>query len=181
MKSGTAARDTSIPLNKAVTHAVWLTGSASISNSGFPGGIAVQKGSTLLLSLWVYVKPGTGSASLAAELIDTKLGTPVASAAIATESEGRWVHLNTSMSPNTTSPNCRFELHGVGERTIGVTVVSLFPRNTFMGRRLGLREDVAGVLNESQPAFIRLPGGCYVEGQDLQYRYAQHGMIVEHK
>ena len=29
------------------------------------------------------------------------------------------------------------------------------------------RTDVAAWLNETQPAFIRLPGGCYVEGTDL--------------
>ena len=38
---------------------------------------------------------------------------------------------------------------------------------TWLGRKNGLRTDVAQWLNESQPAFLRTPGGCYVEGHNL--------------
>ena len=64
---------------------------------------------------------------------------------------------------------CRFQLRVLGAATakVGATVVSLFPAKTWMGRANGLRADVASLLNESQPAFLRTPGGCYVEGHNL--------------
>ncbi len=45
-----------------------------------------------------------------------------------------------------------------------VDVVSLFPP-TYKGRENGLRPDLAQLLAEIRPAFIRFPGGCYVEGE----------------
>ena len=47
-------------------------------------------------------------------------------------------------------------------------MISLFPALTWMGRTNGLRADVAALLNESKPAFIRMPGGCYVEGARVE-------------
>ena len=45
--------------------------------------------------------------------------------------------------------------------------VSLFPP-TYKGRPNGLRLDLAKYLEELKPAFIRYPGGCYVEGLSFE-------------
>lgn len=72
------------------------------------------------------------------------------------------------------SDGCRLQLRvsGGADVRVGATVVSLFPADTWMGRSNGLRTDVAGWLNESQPPFLRTPGGCYVEGHSLQNGWA---------
>lgn len=44
-------------------------------------------------------------------------------------------------------------------------VASLFPY-TWKGRNNGCRADLAQLLYETKPTFLRFPGGCYVEGQD---------------
>jgi alpha-L-arabinofuranosidase len=51
-----------------------------------------------------------------------------------------------------------------GTGTLWLDVVSLFPENTFKGRRNGLRNDLAQYIAGLHPAFVRWPGGCYVEG-----------------
>lgn len=52
-----------------------------------------------------------------------------------------------------------------GKGTIVLDVVSLFPP-TFKNRENGLRPDLAQLLYNIHPKFVRFPGGCYVEGQE---------------
>lgn len=56
--------------------------------------------------------------------------------------------------------------------------VSLFPKDTYKGRKNGLRKDLAELLEEIHPKFMRFPGGCLVhdgslnaEDRDSQYRW----------
>ena len=51
-----------------------------------------------------------------------------------------------------------------GKGTLQLDVVSLFPP-TFKNRENGLRPDLAQMLYEMHPKFMRFPGGCFVEGQ----------------
>ena len=48
--------------------------------------------------------------------------------------------------------------------------VSLFPQNTFKGRMNGMRLDVAQMIANLKPGFMRLPGGCIAEGATLENR-----------
>ena len=50
---------------------------------------------------------------------------------------------------------------------IAIDFVSLFPQKTFKGRRNGLRPDLAQVLADLQPRFMRFPGGCVAHGDGL--------------
>jgi alpha-L-arabinofuranosidase len=43
-------------------------------------------------------------------------------------------------------------------------MVSLFPKETFKGRENGIRKDLGQMIADMKPAFVRFPGGCYVEG-----------------
>ena len=52
-----------------------------------------------------------------------------------------------------------------------VDMVSLFPQDTYKGRKNGLRKDLAEKLEELHPAFLRFPGGCVVEGVTLEKAY----------
>ncbi|MGN0225532.1 MAG: alpha-L-arabinofuranosidase C-terminal domain-containing protein [Prevotella sp.] len=49
--------------------------------------------------------------------------------------------------------------------------ISLFPEDTWKGRENGLRKDIAEALEETKPGVFRFPGGCIVEGTDLESRY----------
>ena len=186
-------RDASAPLNDAVRNALWLSpptlgaaggGGASAYNTGFLGAIAVQAGEELSLSLWVYVRGG-GLISLNATLLavgaDTGAAAVVASAVLLTDesAQPQWRRINATMVAGAGGcSQCRLQLHASGAAgaapaaaaaapSVGVTVVSLFPAATFRDRPNGLRRDVAGWLNESRPAVLRGPGGCYVEGRNI--------------
>lgn len=56
-----------------------------------------------------------------------------------------------------------FENAGVYE----LDMVSLFPQDTFMGRKGGLRKDIAEALKEMKPKFMRFPGGCLTHDGSL--------------
>ena len=49
-------------------------------------------------------------------------------------------------------------------------MISLFPP-TFKGRENGNRADLMGMMTEMRPKFLRLPGGNYLEGDEIQDRY----------
>ena len=49
--------------------------------------------------------------------------------------------------------------------------ISLFPAKTFNGHENGLRVDLAQKLADIKPGIFRFPGGCIVEGTDLDTRY----------
>jgi alpha-N-arabinofuranosidase len=60
----------------------------------------------------------------------------------------------------------------VDERgTLDLDMVSLFPVDTWKHRPNGLRKDLAQLLYDMHPGFLRFPGGCIVEGRELATRY----------
>lgn len=54
---------------------------------------------------------------------------------------------------------------------LALDVVSLFPANTFKSRPNGLRADLAQLLADIHPKFIRFPGGCLAHGDGLGNMY----------
>ena len=49
--------------------------------------------------------------------------------------------------------------------------ISLFPVETFNGDSNGMRKDIAEAIQALQPGVFRFPGGCIVEGTNLETRY----------
>lgn len=65
-----------------------------------------------------------------------------------------------------------------GRGKVYLDFVSLFPADTYKGRRGGLRRDLAEMLERLSPGFVRFPGGCLVhdgaldeDARDAQYRW----------
>jgi alpha-N-arabinofuranosidase len=48
---------------------------------------------------------------------------------------------------------------------------SLFPRKTFHNRPNGLRLDLAQIIADLKPKFMRFPGGCLAHGDGLDNMY----------
>ena len=48
-----------------------------------------------------------------------------------------------------------------------IDMVSLFPQDTFLGKKGGLRRDIAEALGEMKPKFMRFPGGCLTHDGSL--------------
>lgn len=58
-----------------------------------------------------------------------------------------------------------------GKGSVDLDLVSLFPVETWQGRPGGLRRDIAQMIADLKPGFLRFPGGCIVEGRNLTNRY----------
>jgi alpha-L-arabinofuranosidase len=65
-----------------------------------------------------------------------------------------------------------------GRGKVYLDFVSLFPKDTYKGRRNGVRKDIAELLEQMHPKFMRFPGGCLVhdgaldaDARDAQYRW----------
>jgi alpha-L-arabinofuranosidase len=61
--------------------------------------------------------------------------------------------------------------------TFALRFVSLFPTDTFDHQTNGLRADLAQMVADLKPSFVRFPGGCFVEGDILAHRFRWRGSI----
>jgi len=73
--------------------------------------------------------------------------------------------IRATLKPSRTEPKARLVLQTETACTIELTSVSLVPVSTYKGH--GMRRDLAEMLAAIKPAFMRFPGGCYVEGDRI--------------
>lgn len=154
-------------LNNAQGKALQITvkadkaATASLINEGFWGINAVQ-GRTYKLSLFAK---GNYKGGLKARLISADDKTVYAETTVDAAIGKKWNKYTAELTANANDPKAQFELVFDGKGTVTLDVVSLFPP-TFMNRPNGLRPDLAQLLYNIRPKFVRFPGGCYVEGQE---------------
>ena len=80
---------------------------------------------------------------------------------------GEWKQYQVVLTAGATEPAGRLEIVAMAPGTVWLDMVSLFPRQTWHERGNGLRSDLGEMLDQMKPAFVRFPGGCYVEGNKL--------------
>ncbi len=132
-------------------------------NEGFWGINAVQ-GRQYHLSFWVRSPKYKGTVK--ATLCSKDGGTLYAETVVgAFPTDKAWHKVEASLISNGNDPQAQFAMVFDGEGTIQIDVVSLFPP-TFMNRPNGMRPDLANMLWQMHPKFMRFPGGCFVEGQE---------------
>jgi len=90
-----------------------------------------------------------------------------------------WQRFEAKITSSATTTNGRLVLLATAAGTVDVDMVSLMPGETFKGRRNGLRADLAQLLADLKPGFMRFPGGCIVEGADFQNMYRWKDTIGE--
>ncbi len=76
-----------------------------------------------------------------------------------------WKKHTLELTPNDTASDAYLVISSGEKATYYLDMVSLFPRDTWKGRPNGLRADLMEHIAAMKPAFIRFPGGCYVEGE----------------
>ena len=82
-----------------------------------------------------------------------------------------WKRYELVLSPNRTDDRGRLRVLLLGDGTVDLDHISLFPEKTWKGRKNGLRNDLAQALADLNPGVFRFPGGCIVEGTTLETRY----------
>ena len=150
-------------LNEKQGHALLVKSpipGAGISNPGY-WGINVVTGTQYKLSFWIKVlhgKPGSVLARLA-----TKSDHTLGATAIDVKFRKGWQKVEANIVATESDPQAVFHLTFQNPCSVLLDVVSLFPP-TYKGRENGCRIDLAEKLEALHPAFMRFPGGCYVEG-----------------
>ncbi len=82
-------------------------------------------------------------------------------------SGGDWHRVSGEIVASATDDSARFVVLLLKKGGLALDEISLFPRKTFRGRKNGLRPDLAQVVADLKPRFIRFPGGCLVHGNGL--------------
>jgi alpha-L-arabinofuranosidase len=145
-----------------------VKGSLSLTNEGFRG-MGIKNGLRYDLS-FMYRMPATGL-RLHAELLNSK-NEAIGSTVITPEATGdTWSKKVVSFNATATEMKGQFRLWFEGTGTIDLDMISLFPEDTWKKRPGGLRADMVQLLADMKPGFLRFPGGCIVEGFDLNNRY----------
>ena len=143
-----------------------------LENEGFFG-IGVKKDATYRFSLWARCPEG-GKSTLEVSFVDNDtMGEDQRFATVNINISGRqWRKYTATLKSPQTDPKAALRIFLAGEKaTTDVEHISLFPTDTWKGRENGMRKDLAQALFDMHPGVFRFPGGCIVEGTDLESRY----------
>ncbi len=146
---------------------------ASLKNEGFSG-IAVTAGDKYDFSVFVR-NPDKKSKKLLVRLVD-KEGNVIAGSSIKTTSD-KWKKYQTVLTSSKTISDASLEIIPQTKGIIHLDMISLFPQRTFKNHKNGLREDLAQVIADLHPRFVRFPGGCVSHGDGLKNIYKWENTI----
>jgi len=175
------AVDSSLPISEKnrksleVTIAESGTGRVGIVNEGF-WGIAVRKGEEYRLSL--RARAGSGFEGPLTVTLESRDGTVYGKETVAGLTPD-WKTYHCTFTASDTDSKARLVIAASGKGIFWLDTVSLFPGNAWKARPNGLRPDLAGMLAELKPAFVRFPGGCWVEGDTMKFAYRWKETIGE--
>ena len=149
---------------------VLLKQRVGVANDGY-WGVPVQPGTTYHASF--FAKTGKGFSGPVTLSIESNDGATVFARTQVANVSGDWRKYEATL---TTGPNVkpsasnRLVLLAGAPGTLWLSQVSLFPP-TWNDRPNGLRKDLMQLLADMHPAFLRFPGGNYVEGNAIANRF----------
>jgi alpha-L-arabinofuranosidase len=82
-----------------------------------------------------------------------------------------WKKYTATITANATEQKAKLNIWFEGAGVVDADMISLFPQKTWKNRPGGLRADLVQLLADMKPGFLRFPGGCIVEGRELDTRY----------
>ncbi|SHE88721.1 alpha-L-arabinofuranosidase C-terminal domain-containing protein [Dysgonomonas macrotermitis] len=150
-------------------HAEKRTG---LQNDGFFG-IGMKKGEKYRFSVWARLPQGGAKSKILIEIIKTN--TMAEHQAFVTQeleiTSSEWKKYEVILTPEMTESKSTLRIFLASPTTVDLEHISLFPVDTYNGHENGLRKDLAQALADIKPGVFRFPGGCVVEGTDLDTRY----------
>ena len=135
-------------------------------------GIGLKQGENYRFSVWARVPEGE-SAKIRVELCDPYNNEEMqffALKSITIDSKD-WKKYQVEIKSTKTIQKAALRIFLEGKNAVDLEHISLFPTDTWMGRENGMRKDLAQALADLKPGIFRFPGGCIVEGTDLDTRY----------
>jgi alpha-L-arabinofuranosidase len=128
-------------------------------------GIALRSGAEYLVSL--HARAGSAMAAITIAL-ESSAGEVLASSRIHPLS-AEWQKHELTLTPSSDATDAALIIIFDQAGTYHLDMISLFPRDTFNSRRNGMRKDLAEMIAAMKPAFVRFPGGCFVEGEEIEH------------
>lgn len=160
--SGSVALDDKVVMNEANTRSLRIMvdqggmGRFGVANEGY-WGIPLKKGETY--SFTFFAKAGEGCDGPVEACLEGAGGRLFASARF-TGLSREWKRYACEWKSSGNDRNARLTITASSPGTFWIDFVSLMP-----GNRQGVfRTDLLHMLNDLKPAFVRFPGGCFVEG-----------------
>ena len=140
-------------------------GKVSVVNNGY-WGMAITKDAEYRFSM--TARCGDGFNGPLTVAIESESGETLAQGTI--EGVGdNWKTFMLELRASNTEPQARLVISTAQKGTLWLDMVSLFPKKTWKDH--GLRVDLAEMLAGLKPSFVRFPGGCWVEGNDMAHMY----------
>ena len=141
-----------------------------LQNEGFFG-IGIEKDKEYRFSVWA--KAPKGASQIRVQLINEN--TMAEHQEFVQQkldiSGNEWKQYEVVLKAGRTEPKAQLRIFLSSKDPVCLEHVSLFPVDTYKGRKNGLRRDLAEALEDMQPGVFRFPGGCIVEGTTLDTRY----------
>jgi alpha-L-arabinofuranosidase len=169
----TATLDKTKPLSAKNPRALFLKfkkDSGTISNSGFSrakakekpayeGGLVFRQGEALHFAIY---QRGQAALEVRLEGHDGK----VLAQSDLPAPQSDWKRVELTLTPATTDLKGHLVLAGKSTGALWIDELSLMPVDTWKGH--GLRKDLAAMVADMKPGFVRFPGGCFVEGYNQE-------------
>jgi alpha-L-arabinofuranosidase len=139
--------------------------SVGVANDGY-WGMAVREGAKHNLSLFTRASEDfAGPLTISLQDKDGKILAKEILQGVSLE----WKEFHVALTSSGAEPKARLVISASQKGTVWLDMISLFPEETWKGR--SLRPDLANMLAGLKPAFMRFPGGCWVEGDTMKDAY----------
>ncbi len=154
--------------NRRYIHLESKTGAGyGLSNDGFRG-MGIKKDNGYDFSVWAR-RPAGSKVTLKVELVGSQ-GAVIGEATVVPDGND-WKKYAVSFKASATDPKAHLNVWLSGTGAIDLDMISLFPKDTWKQRPGGLRADMVQLLADMKPGFLRFPGGCIVEGRNIDERF----------
>jgi len=142
---------------------------AGVANAGFYG-MGIMQGESYKLSL--FARGGDGFSGPLTVSLESADNAVYATAELPALTDN-WKNYTLTLKASASDSKARLVISTAKPGTFWLDMVSLFPEKTWKDH--GLRPDLAEMLVGLKPAFVRFPGGCWVEGDTMKesYRWKQ--------
>ena len=158
--------ETADPIHENNPHYAVLTverTGAALQNEGFDG-IVLKAGEKYDFSIFARTLSGN-PAKFLIRLVDEngRICGETQTKAISKD----WKKYSNVITVKEGAEKAHLEILPQSEGKFALDMVSLFPQKTFKNHKNGLREDLAQVLADMKPRFVRFPGGCVAHGDGI--------------
>jgi len=179
---GSIALDTGVPLNDALKTSLRLDVAnvgegqrVGVANEGY-WGIPVKPETHYQASF--YAKGGNGFSGPLTVDIESNDGNTIYATGTVSQISGDWKKYELTLTTQKLDPtkDARFVISAGGKGSVWFDQVSLFPP-TYNNRPNGFRIDLMDLMADLHPAFLRFPGGNYLEGDYIKERFIWENTI----